>query len=554
MNKTLILFKTMFRSENLLEIKSEQSSPMKGVLKVVGMLAILLLAGASFAPIIVELYTPLAMVGMEPLLLKLLLFSASFIVLIFGFFYVMSVFYYSSDIENYLFLPVLPGSLVLAKFMVVAIYQILSTLVLFFPSFVAFGYMDQQNWTYYLKTLLALIILPIAPLTIIAILCILLMRFSKIFRNKDRFTLFSSLIGITIALSISSLMQNLTTGVDNGIPVILQEQGSVFNILSAVFPAATLMHKAIFGGIPSFIINTALSLLICAVFIFIFYQVGNHLYIDGAKGLKETAANRKTLSQQELISSTRKNSAIIAIANKELKMILRTPAYFLNCVLVSLIMPLFLILPLLFGGTLKELTAELGAGGIEQLRHMVSPDVFIIGLMALMAFYAGLNLIAATAITREGPNFSFMKLIPIPYRTQLVGKIIPALVVQIAGVLILLIPAIILLRPSILTVLTGFILGLLLSIFLDFAMITLDVIRPVLDWTNEQKAVKQNFNAMVSTFLAMIVGAIPVVLFIFLPLDPRILFGIFFVVLVILNSIIWYLLPTIAERSFQGKP
>ncbi|NLB22045.1 MAG: hypothetical protein GX833_02125 [Clostridium sp.] len=554
MNKTLILFKTMFRSENLLEIKSEQSSRLKGILKVVGMLAILLLAGASFAPIIVELYTPLAIVGMEPLLLKLLLFSASFIVLIFGFFYVMSVFYYSSDIENYLFLPVLPGSLVLAKFMVVSLYQILSTLVLFFPSFIAFGYMDQQNWTYYFKTLLALIILPIVPLTIIAILCILLMRFSKIFRNKDRFTLFSSLIGITIAISISALMQNLTTGMNNGIPAILQEQGKVFNILSAVFPAATLMHKAIFGGIASFILNTTLSFLICAVFIFIFYQVGNRLYIDGAKGLKETAANRKTLSQQELRSSTRKKSAVIAIASKELKMILRTPAYFLNCVLVSFIMPLFLILPLLFGGTLKELTAELGAGGIEQLRHMVSPDAFIIGLMALMAFYAGLNLIAATAITREGSNFSFMKLIPIPYRTQLVGKILPALVVQMLGVLILLIPAIILLRPSIQTVLTGFLLGLLLSIFLDFAMITLDVIRPVLDWTNEQKAVKQNFNAMVSTFLSMIVGAIPVVLFIFLPLDPRILFGIFFVVLVILNSIIWYLLPTIAERSFQGKP
>lgn len=554
MNKTLLLFKTMFRSENLLEIKSEHSSRLKGILKVVGMLTILLLAGASFAPIIVELYPPLALVGMEPLLLKLLLFSASFLVLIFGFFYVMSVFYYSSDIENYLFLPVLPGSLVLAKFMVVSLYQILSTFVLFFPSFVAFGIMDQQNWTYYLKTILALVILPIAPLAIIAILCILLMRFSKIFRNKDRFTLFSSLIGITIAISFSSLMQNLTTGMDNGMPAILQEQGRAFNILSTVFPAATFMHKAIFGGISSFILNTTLSLLITAAFIFIFYQVGNRLYIDGAKGLKETAAKRKLLSRKELLSSTRKKSPVMAIAGKELKMILRTPAYFLNCVLVSLIMPLFLILPLLFGGTLKELTTELGPGGIEQLRHMVSPNVIIIGLMAVMAFYAGLNLIAATAITREGNNFSFMKLIPIPYRTQLLGKILPALMVQMVGVLILLIPAVILLRPSLWAVLIGFILGLLLSLFLDFAMITLDVIRPVLTWTNEQKAVKQNFNAMVSTFLAMIVAAIPVVLYIFLPLDPKLLFLIFFAVLIILNAIIWQLLPSIAERSFKGKP
>lgn len=554
MNKTLLLFKTMFRSEDVLEIKSERSGRIKGIFKVLGMLAILLLAGASFAPLITEMYKPLAMFGMEELLLKLLLFGASFIVLIFGFFYVMSVFYYSSDIENYLYLPVKPGSLVLAKFMVVAFYEVLSTLVLFYPSFVAFGIMDSQGGAYYLKTLLALIILPIAPLAIIAILTMILMRFSKIFRNKDRFTLISSLLGIGMALSVSSLMQRLTTGLDNGIPVILQEEGTVFNILSAVFPAATLMHKAIFGSIPIFLLNTALSLAVCAVFIFLFYQIGNLFYIDGAKGLKETGVRRKSLTQKEMTASTRSRSTVLAIASKEMKTLLRTPPYFLNCILVSLIMPLFLFFPLIFGGTLDELTAELGGGNFDQIRQFITPDMVIVGIMALMAAYAGLNLIAATAITREGSNFSFMKYIPVPYRTQLLGKILPALAVEMAGVLILLIPAVILLRLSIPAVVIGLILGLLLSILLDLGMITLDVIKPVLTWTTEQKAVKQNFNAMVSTFLSMIVGALPVVLYLFVPLDKKILFGLLFVILLLLNALIWQKLPAIAERSFRDKP
>lgn len=554
MNKTLLLFRTMFRSEDVLEIKTERTGRIKTLFKLIGMLVILLIAGFSFAPIIAELYAPLKQFGMAELLPKLVLYSASLVVLVFAFFYVMSVFYYSTDIENYLYLPVKPGSLVLAKFMVVGFYEILSTIAMFYPSLIVFGVLDRQGIGYYLKSFLTMILLPVAPLAIMAILCMILMRFSKIFRNKDRFTLVSSLIGIFIAVTVSNLMQRLSTSLDNGIPVMLQSEGPLVTILSLVFPAATLMYNAIFGDFLSLLLNTALTLAVIAGFLAVFYVVGNHLYIDGAKGLKESGMKRRDLTASELTASTRRSSVLLAIAGKELKTLVRTPPYFLNCILVTLILPVFIIMPFFFGSGMEELTLLFGEGGIAGLRQVVLPEHIIIGLMAIMAFYAGINLIAATAISREGSNFSFMKYIPVPYQTQFMAKILPALAVELVGVLILLIPAIIILRPSALSVLIGLILGSLLSLVLNLAMLAVDIIKPVLNWTSEQKAVKQNFNAMVSTFLSMIVGAIPVALYFFVPLDPWLLFGIEALLLSLLLVLLYRQLPILAERSFRDRP
>lgn len=555
MNKTLILFKTMFKSEDVMELgTAKKVSKVRSIFKMIGLMLVLLLAGVSVAPFVIEIYDPLKMFGMEALVLKLLLFGASMMVLFFAFFYVMSVFYFASDIENYLYLPVKPGTIVLSKFMVVTFYEIVSNFALFFPSFVLFGYLDSQGAAYYVKVVLAMILLPIVPLSIMGILCMVLMRFSKVFRNKDRFTLVSTIFAIIAALTGSGLMQRLGTNPENGLPTLLQNSGPMFNLLSAVFPTVTLMNQAILGGLKEAAIYIPLTLLISGIAVFLFYQAGNLLYIDGAKGLKESGMKRTALSSRQFRDSTRSRSALFAIAMKEMKILLRTPAYFMNCVLVSLILPLFFVFPMVLGGEFSNILKELQTMNLAEIRSYVPQELVVVGIIAAMVFYAGLNMISATAITREGSNFSFMKYIPVPYRTQLLAKILPSFLVQFAGLAILLIPAVILLQPAPLSVALGLLLGTLLSLLMNLSMITVDVLKPVLTWTTEQRAVKQNFNAMVSSMLSIALGAVPVLLYFFVKIDLRILFGALFIVLVVLNALLLRALPGITERSFRNKP
>lgn len=364
----------------------------------------------------------------------------------------------------------------------------------------------------------------------------------------------STLIAIGAALSVNGLMQRLGTTIDGSLPALVQSSGPLFNVLSIIFPTVTLMNQALVGGLKELVIYLPLTLLISGVAIFLFYQVGNVLFIDGAKGLTESGMRRKELSTKEWSTSTKANHAVLAIAGKELKLLLRTPVYFLNCILLSLILPLFIIFPMLLSGSINEILAELKILNLDEIRGLIPPDLIVIAIVAVMVFYSGLNLISATAISREGSNFSFMKYIPVPYRTQLLAKMLPAFLVQFIGLSIILIPLSILVQPPLYSIGLGLILGGLFSLLMNLLMISIDVMKPVLNWTSEQRAVKQNFNGVISSMLSIAFAAVPVLLFFFVKIDAKLLFGGMFIILLAATLGMIVVLPAIAEKSFRKRP
>lgn len=551
-NKTLVLLKTMFKAEDALEVNREKQSRIPSALKYIGMGLLLFLAGASFAPLIFEIYPPFQLMGMQDALLRLILYMSSLIVLFFAFFYVMSVFYFSSDIENYLYLPVKPGSLVLAKFFMVLFYEIMTSFFLFYPSLIAFGIADHQGPIYYIISLLSLIFLPVAPLAIGGILCMLLMRFSKIFQNKDRFTLFSSMVSIGLAIGLSSFLQNMNTSSTGELPPLFREEGPLFTTLSVIFPTVTFMSRGILGTPFAFILNLGITLLISGVILLLFSKVGEAFYIDGAKGLKESGVKRVALTERQLEGSLKKRSVLLAIASKEMKMLLRTPVYFMNCILLTIILPLFFLLPLFLDSDLSQVSGEMNL--VEMIRLSIPPAMVTVGIIAAMGFYAGINMISATAITREGANFSFMKYIPVSYRTQIFAKMIPSFLVEALGLLIIFVPLLIILQPNPLAVIIGLIGGSLLALMLNLIMITIDVQKPVLNWTTEQKAVKQNFNAALSTMVAMAVSIGPVMILFLTDISAETLILGIILVAAAVSIILIHRLPRIAQRSFLTKP
>ncbi len=233
--------------------------------------------------------------------------------------------------------------------------------------------------------------------------------------------------------------------------------------------------------------------------------------------------------------------------------LLRTPVYFLNCILMTLIMPLFFIMPFLFSSG-KITQASGGMDLIALARLYITPEMVTVGIISLMGMYAGINMISATAVTREGANFSFMKYIPVSYRTQLFAKMIPSFVVEAAGLVIVLVPLLLILRPDPLAVLIGLVAGSLLALLLNLIMITIDVLKPVLNWTSEQKAVKQNFNAAISSLLAVGVSIVPFLVLFFTDIPVSFMVGGTILVTAIASILLIHQLPRIAERSFRHRP
>lgn len=85
------------------------------------------------------LYDGLELIGQQAALLGLGVTVASLAIFMFGILYVLSVFYYSQDVEQLLPLPLSPGHILSAKFLVALVYEYLTALVLLGPLLITYG-------------------------------------------------------------------------------------------------------------------------------------------------------------------------------------------------------------------------------------------------------------------------------------------------------------------------------------------------------------------------------------------------------------------------------
>jgi len=163
---------------------------------------------------------------------------------------------------------------------------------------------------------------------------------------------------------------------------------------------------------------------------------------------------------------------------------------------------------------------------------------------AFMVFVSCSNAISTTAISREGKNLFILKYIPMKYKDQLMAKVLSAVVLGVAGMLMVSILGLILLKLPLDLVLLMIIVGFLGIVFTSFIGIFIDLNFPKLQWDTEQKAVKQNLNVIISIIICIALGGLIVFLIIKLELAKWTVFALIVVSCTILDLLLYYLLAT----------
>ena len=554
-NNTVILTKAMFSNDETLSNmtgKAKKKSVFQSRwVKFISFIFILGILSVSFGVIISQLFDALAMVQMETVILRFLVPAAGFMVFVFGIFYVMNVFYFSKDIENYLYLPVKAGQILNAKFLVSLIYEYFIILLFFLPMLVVYGYKAGASVVYYLYMIITLLIVPILPLVVASIIAMVIMRFSNKFKNKDRFNMVAGILSLAIALGFNfgiQIISNRVSG-DQAASIGAVEDMTIFKITSWLFPTSGFATEALinyreFSGLLSLLLMFGLTLLSGLVF----YMVGNAIYFKGVTGISESSANRRVLTKEQLVKGTKKRSILWAYSLKELKLLLRTPVYFLNCVLISLIYPIFFLLPFIAGGTGSD---DVSLEQIFFILRKINPGLILMGMVGAGFMLGSVNSISSTAISREGKNLYFMKYIPVPYTTQIYSKILSAFYVESAGLLILYGILYYIFRVDFWFIILSLIVVLLASLFIYQVGIFIDISRPKLNWDTEQKAVKQNLNSLIHIFLGFALIAACIILGVFFNPSFFISFMSSFLILSILVLVMHVLLERQARKRMK---
>ena len=120
---------------------------------------------------------------------------------------ILTVFYYSNDIEMLLPLPLKPAQIISAKFLTVLITQYVMSSFILLPIFITYGLKSGAFITYYIYMIFIYLLFPIVPLVLASLLMTVIMRYTNIAKNKDRGNIFIGIVSILFIVGINVFLQ-----------------------------------------------------------------------------------------------------------------------------------------------------------------------------------------------------------------------------------------------------------------------------------------------------------------------------------------------------------
>lgn len=416
---------------------------------------------------------------------------------VFGISVILNELYFTNDIEYILPWPLRIWQIVASKFTAAYIGENIMQVIFIISSLVGFGLganIDGINW---LLGFLGIIFLPILPMVYCTIICMIVMRFTKLIKNKDSvqkatiFIIFSILVVVLIAVSsLGDFDFNSFEG------EISQLSNKYFNVLNILFPTINLYVKAVgTGNIIPFIGY----ILVSALAVFIMLVLAELLYF---KGVINLSVNKNSVEENlnKLIKGSTQESQALAYFKKELRILMRTPTFYTHCIIVNFIWPIFAYA--IFKASGSEMTFSfIRQNYISDYSIQLFFIVFIVGISA---FITSLNSISSNAISREGKHFHFMKSIPVEYKTQIFVKTLVGIVFSILGIMVFFIPSCLIMRIPFLHVIAYIILSILAITFVAYMGIYIDSLQPKLVWDDELSVLRENYNMFFSMAIVIV--------------------------------------------------
>lgn len=411
-----------------------------------------------------------------------------------------NIFFFSKETENVLYMPIKPTELLISKFITLLVMLYFSEGIITVVPLTLYGMMSSSSFIYYLWELLIIAIYPIFVAGIVSILTFILMRFSKFIRNKEVFQVITALLLVTVILVLEiSLTKQLFNIESNeqalGQMISLQDRmqnvNKMFLITSPTIKMLTNPQKA--TAIIEFISIVG----VCSIELVVFLLIGKTTYIkDILRNIVSKGKIAKANKRINISKKAKQKSITKAYVLKEIKLLLRNPSFFMQCIypvimlLISCIILVFRIYPVI----IEAMQDDEIKHAIENLKF--NSEVVCDILIALQVMFSISN-ISLTAISRDGKDAALIKYIPIELYKQFIYKNIPQFVINML-ISIIILGLIWYVIPSIkaIYILSIFVTSIFINLINCYLMLIVDLRRPNLDWATEEAVVKKSDNKL----------------------------------------------------------
>lgn len=418
-------------------------------------------------------------IGQPQVVLTLAIVMSTSLVLILAFAFVLSVFYFSSDLGLLVPLPLRPYEVLAGRYAIVLVSEYLTIAPFMIPALAVFGVRTDAGPAYWLTAVLIYLLVPVVPVSIASWAAMGLMRVANLSRRKDAVRLIGMGLLLIGLLGLNFLLTRIQPGMEaDAISAILADDGLV-RFAGRAYPPAVWATRALAGGTAS-LIGLAGFAAAAVGAAFVSLAGAQVLFYDGLIGAEEIQSGSGRVRPNRFQA----RHPACAIMIRDLKILIRTPIYVFNSIAVVILVPIILVLPMLSGGQ------------DAMLQFAVDPGISRLIGVAFVAVTALFGPASSSSFSREGREFWISRVIPVPAATQVRGKLMQGLLVTalalpfvatfglgVAGWTALDLVAVLA---------AGFAAGLpMISLSLG-----IDLFRPYLTWDSPQQAIKQNLNVV----------------------------------------------------------
>lgn len=491
--------------------KHNTSAFAKQIGVLVGVPILLIPAYAVFLLFSGSLYGILASLGQTSGYLGIFDVMVSLLILFFGFAAILSTFYFDKTLEQIMPLPLYSWQIIIAKLLCVMVWEYLITILLMVPPMVFFGLGETVGLLYPIKCLVVVVTLPIFPVTLEAMVMMFFLGSKTLGSKKDTISVILMVIFLGLFLSIQLYIGNLgsqNTDMSAMATQLLNDNTFLLNRVVQSWPPAWLVSQAVLNPSIYGFLMTMILLASCALLVWLTVIIGERFYIRGLqRGDNAVKSNKKGVNAGVIHAS---KGSVYRVMAMDISLLLRTPIYFFNNVLINLIVPFFFILVIPLMKNSDDFHLFLETVNWLQGQPLITAGI----LLGFFILFGILSSCTPTTFSREGKGSWLTQCIPIPPESQIIGRCLTAILIQCLGIMAFLFCSTFIISLSPLMMITVTLCTLIAVLPAHLFGFLVDMYHPLLTWDNPQRAVKNNLNILITLlaglFYSLLIGGIGV--------------------------------------------
>ena len=500
MKKLLSLLKaTMSQDMSLFRIKAKNESGTRKIVLPIVLALVVMFSIGSYAAILAE---ELAPSHLTYIVLTIFIMVTSLLTIIEGVYKSQGILFEARDNDLLFSLPITKSKIFFIRVFKLITFQFLYNSLFMLPAIIVYAMYEKTDVSFYLISLLMLVLLPIIPTILGCILGYIVKGLSSKFKARNIVqVLFTSLILLGI-FYVSFNMQGMVAN-------IVQNANSIQEVITKIYyPAGLYINLIQNFNILDLIILLAINIIPAIVFV---YVASIFYFKINSKLVERGNSNKKVGVEKSTEKTYRVRTQLSGLIHKEMKRFFSSPVFMVNAGFgMVLMIAVTFALSINFDGMLNSMMqgAEIEVP-IDEIKNMM-PKVFY----GFVVFISCMTSITSSMISLEGKSFNITKSLPVETEKILLSKVLTSNILSIPIILICDVIFFIAFKVAIIDIVFILLASIVMPTFTALVGILMNLKYPKMNATSDTEVVKQSMSSMLSVFIGMFVAMLSVAIMI----------------------------------------